>query len=144
VIYAQPTLNTQVIWRRIFATIIDGIVLGAIVRTLGSIFDVDVPSTSFDMTTLSFGGSLLTAAVVLVHYVTLEGYFGRTLGKLLLGIRVVDENGNRPGFLSALVRTLLRIIDGLAGYLVGVIIAANSKNQRRLGDMAAKTLVVRA
>ncbi|WP_041834141.1 RDD family protein [Actinoplanes sp. N902-109] len=142
--YAPSTLNTHVIWRRIFATLIDAVVLGAAVRAFGRILGVEVPTSSFDLTTLGFGGSLLTAVVVLAYYVGLEGTNGRTVGKYLCGIRVVDEHGNRPGYLSALVRTLLRLIDGIGGYLLGTIVAANSKNQRRLGDMAAKTLVVRA
>jgi uncharacterized RDD family membrane protein YckC len=44
---------------------------------------------------------------------------------------------------AATIRTLLRLVDGLFGYLVGfVVVLASDKNQR-LGDMAAKTLVVR-
>lgn len=145
VIYAQQTsLNVHVTRRRIFATLIDGVILSLIVKILGRIFHVQVPSGSFDLTTLSFGGSVLTAVVVLVYYVVLEGWFGRTAGKFITGIRVVDENGNRPGFLSALVRTLLRLIDGIFAYLVGFVIVVNSARRRRLGDMAAKTLVVRA
>jgi uncharacterized RDD family membrane protein YckC len=82
---------------------------------------------------------------VVLYYVLLEGFTGRTVGKLVVGIRVVDaETGGRPGLVSGLVRTLLRMIDGIFGYLVGLIVVVNSKNRRRLGDMAAKTLVIRA
>ncbi|WP_436535368.1 RDD family protein [Actinoplanes sp. HUAS TT8] len=140
----QPSLNVHVTRRRIFATLIDGVVLSIVLNLLGRIFDVKVPSGTLDLTTLSFGGSLLTAVVVLAYYIVLEGWFGWTVGKLVTGIRVVDENGNRPGFVSALVRTLLRLIDGILAYLVAFIVVVNSSRRRRLGDMAAKTLVVRA
>jgi uncharacterized RDD family membrane protein YckC len=64
---------------------------------------------------------------------------------MLTGIRVVDEaTGYRPSVGSAIIRSLLRIIDGLFAYLVGFVIVVNSQRRRRLGDMAAKTLVVRA
>ncbi|BCY11682.1 RDD family protein [Actinoplanes sp. L3-i22] len=140
----QNSLNVHVTRRRIFATLIDGVVLSVVLNILGRIFDVEVPTGSLDLTTLSFGGSLLTAVVVLAYYIVLEGWFGWTVGKLVTGIRVVDEHGNRPGFVSALVRTLLRMIDGIFAYLVALIIVVNSSRRRRLGDMAAKTLVVRA
>lgn len=144
-IYAQQSsLDVHVTRRRIFATIIDGVVLSVILNILGRILDVEVPTGSLDLTTLSFNGSALAAVVVLVYYTVFEGMSGRTLGKLATGIRVVDENGNQPGFVSALVRTLLRFIDGIGVYLVGFIIVVNSARRRRLGDMAAKTLVVRA
>ena len=102
-----------------------------------------MPSGNLNLTTLSFGGSLLTVVVVLAYYIVLEGWSGRTVGKLIMGIRVVDENGNRPGFVSAVVRTLLRLIDGIFAYLIALLIVVNSSRRRRLGDMAAKTLVVR-
>lgn len=46
--------------------------------------------------------------------------------------------------MSGLVRTLLRLIDGIFGYVLGLLIVVNSDRRRRLGDMAAETLVVRA
>ena len=69
---------------------------------------------------------------------------GRTPGKRAVGIRVVRLHGEPVNFTSAVVRNLLRLVDGLPfGYLVGMIcILASSKNQR-LGDMAAGTLVMR-
>ena len=141
--YAQP--NVHVTGRRIVATIIDGIVLGALGSGLTSAYGADRTSSGFDLTTLSFDGSLVLAAVVLLYYTLLEGATGRTVGKFITGIRVVDaQTGRNPGLLAALVRTLLRLIDGILAYLVGFLIVINSDSRRRLGDMAAKTLVVRA
>ncbi|GAA1634649.1 RDD family protein [Actinoplanes couchii] len=137
--HPQPSLNTRVTGRRIVATIIDSIVLGVLINVLG----VDVPTGGRDLTQLSFNGSLTVAVVVLGYYILLEGTTGRTVGKYATGIRVVSREGGSAGLVSAVVRTALRIIDGLAGYLVGLIIVVNSGQRRRLGDMAAKTLVVR-
>jgi uncharacterized RDD family membrane protein YckC len=97
------------------------------------------------MTTLTYNGSLGLGVIVVLYYVLLEGLTGRTVGKLVTGIRVIDaQTGGVPGLLSGLLRTVLRLIDGIFAYLVGFIVVLNSDRRRRLGDMAAKTLVVRA
>jgi uncharacterized RDD family membrane protein YckC len=81
--------------------------------------------------------------LALCYYVLAEGLTGRTLGKRIVGIRVVGEDGADITFGAALVRNLLRIVDGLLGYLVGVIFALTSPRRQRLGDRAAHTVVVR-
>ncbi|MGK5681443.1 RDD family protein [Actinoplanes sp. URMC 104] len=142
--YAATTLDVRVTGRRIVATFVDALVFAFFSWVLERVFGLE-GADGFDLTTLSNTGTLWLSLVVLLYYVLLEGLTGRTLGKLVSGIRVVDAgSGGRPGLLSGLVRTLLRMIDGLLGYLVGLIIVVNSANRRRLGDMAAKTLVVRA
>ena len=87
--------------------------------------------------------ALLFVAVFL-YYPLMEGYLGRTLGKMLFGIKVVrEDNGGVPGLGAAALRTVLRIIDGMFFYAVAFVsVLATQKNQR-LGDMAAHTLVVR-
>jgi uncharacterized RDD family membrane protein YckC len=125
--------------RRVVATLVDALVLGA----FASVVNGDRES-GYDLTTLS-ADSLWVLLGVVMYYVLLEGFTGRTVGKLVTGIRVVDaDTGGRPGLLSAVARTALRLVDGLFGYVVGLIIVVNSDRRRRLGDMAAKTLVVRA
>lgn len=75
-----------------------------------------------------------------------EGYYGATLGKILVNLRVVNaRTGAAPGYLSALIRTLFRPVDGFPGlYLLGAVVAALSPSGERLGDRFAKTRVVRA
>lgn len=83
-------------------------------------------------------------AVVLL-YSALQGATGVTPGKAVFGIKVVDEQGRRPGFGKSLLRTVLWVIDlfpwcipGLLGFITGL----TTKGHRRVGDMAAKTFVV--
>lgn len=144
--YASSAPNVRVTGRRVVATLIDGLVFGVVQSILAAVMNTGESSSSgFDLTTLSTGGSFTLLLVVALYYVVLEGYFGFTVGKLVTGIRVVDaETGGRPGFLAAVARTALRLIDGFFGYLVALIVVVNSDRRRRLGDMAAKTLVVRA
>ena len=55
----------------------------------------------------------------------------------------MDEGGGHVGFGAAVVRNLLRLVDGLFFYLVGALFAFSSPRAQRLGDRAAHTVVVR-
>jgi uncharacterized RDD family membrane protein YckC len=45
-----------------------------------------------------------------VYYISLESLFGRTLGKALVGTRVLSNDGKVPGFASIVIRTASRFI----------------------------------
>lgn len=86
------------------------------------------------------------AAVVLaflVYLVFFEGVLGATAGKIILGLRVKSVEGASCGFSRALVRNLLRLVDGIGVYLVALIVALVTKKKQRVGDLAAHTIVVR-
>ena len=69
---------------------------------------------------------------------------GRTLGKYLVGLRVVGMEGQPLDARSAMVRNLLRAVDVLpSGYAIGLITLLTSRYGQRLGDHAAGTLVIR-
>jgi hypothetical protein len=69
---------------------------------------------------------------------------GQTVGKRMVGIRVVSAQGVPIGFGAAALRNLLRVVDILPGiYLVGAASVLRDARGRRLGDMAADTVVVR-
>jgi uncharacterized RDD family membrane protein YckC len=77
------------------------------------------------------------------YYVLCEAATGATLGKRMVGIHVVGEDGEHLTFVASLVRNLVRLVDCLFFYLVGGIFALTSPHGQRLGDRAAHTLVVR-
>jgi len=85
----------------------------------------------------------LLLALGLGYYVVCEAATGATLGKRLVGIRVVGEDGEHVTFSAAVVRNLLRVIDALFFYLIGFLFALASTRGQRLGDRAAHTVVVR-
>lgn len=82
--------------------------------------------------------------VAILYFPIGEGLWGRTVGKLVTGLIVVDEAGRPPGILKATIRTVLRLIEVIWVPLVAVIAVACSEKRRRLGDMVARTYVVRA
>ena len=80
----------------------------------------------------------------ILYFAYFESSSGQTPGKKLVNIKVTKENGGKVTLEEALLRTILRIIDGLALYLLGFIVVLVSEKKQRLGDMAAKTIVVKA
>jgi uncharacterized RDD family membrane protein YckC len=89
--------------------------------------------------------ALLTAEflnlVTLFLYLWLmEATFGATLGKAMVGIRVVLTS-ERNRLAACAIRNLLRIVDGLGFYLLGAVVAGCSKTHRRLGDVGGSTVV---
>lgn len=83
----------------------------------------------------------LNAAILFLYGWLLEAGCGATLGKALVGIRVVGSEG-RGIFSSCAIRNALRIVDGLGFYLVGFLVAACSGIRQRTGDIYAQTAVI--
>ncbi|MDR2072241.1 MAG: RDD family protein [Spirochaetaceae bacterium] len=68
---------------------------------------------------------------------------GQSLGKKIMGIRVVRSDGFPVDPGSSLIRNLLRFVDSFMGlFIIGFISMAASPGFRRLGDWAGGTLVV--
>jgi uncharacterized RDD family membrane protein YckC len=97
-------------------------------------------------TLLVFGllaaAAFLWGLLVLTAYSYLEGRFGKTPGKWLLGIRVLGTDLRPCGFGRAFLRNLLTFVDGFFSFLVGALLVALTENWQRLGDLAARTIVV--
>lgn len=92
-----------------------------------------------------------TALLILGYFVLVWGYYalfeafrnGQTPGKRVMKIRVIKDSGRQITFFEALARNLLRVIDTLPGaYLTGVISILVTKQNKRLGDLVAGTIVV--
>jgi uncharacterized RDD family membrane protein YckC len=77
------------------------------------------------------------------YYVVFEVLTGWTIGKLVMGLRVVAEDGDSISWGQALGRNLLRLVDSLFFYLIGAIFVWSSSKRQRLGDRAANTFVIR-
>jgi uncharacterized RDD family membrane protein YckC len=145
---AAPVAASQdVTGIRIVAGIIDAIVLVVVFVVMSALFG-DADSNGDDGSGFSVSLSGLPFILFIVisfgYYFVLEAYNqGQTLGKKLMGIRVVAVEGALdPGKVA--IRTVLRIVDGFLFYLVAVIVIVVSQRKQRVGDMAAGTLVVKA
>jgi len=68
---------------------------------------------------------------------------GRSPGKQLLGLQVLHDDGTPVGWAASLTRNLLRVVDLLPfGYSLGILSCLAHPTFKRLGDLAAGTLVV--
>lgn len=94
----------------------------------------------FTLASILVGGSLSLVFGFLYVWI-LEAGLGSTLGKAILGIGVVNNSG-RSALAASAIRNLLRVVDGLAFYLVGALVASCSKFRRRIGDVCAGTYVI--
>ncbi|MFC1937605.1 RDD family protein [Chloroflexota bacterium] len=80
--------------------------------------------------------------VIFAYFILMEAYAGWTVGKKMLGMKVMDGEGGRIGLYKATVRNLLRLVDGLPAFnILGIILIATSPGEQRFGDRIAKTYV---
>ena len=137
--HPTPKLGTSgdVIWHRVLAYVIDSVLMGLIwgVAVLAG-------------TALGDTGSLLLVLVgvvaTLVYGFLLEGLYGYTPGKYLLGLVVVKSDGSNCTVGASILRNLLWIVDALptANLVAMVLILVTDENQR-VGDLVADTVVVK-
>ncbi len=95
-------------------------------------------------------GKWMTAAVIILLFCLYWGYFaifealwnGQTPGKRQAKIRVISASGRPITVFESIARNFMRAIDSQLLYVVGAVSIAVDKNNRRLGDMVAGTVVV--
>jgi uncharacterized RDD family membrane protein YckC len=124
-------------------------VLGLVVAALAFGGSVVLAALGFNDELL---GSLMIALFALGLFCVLIGYFllfeilwsGQTPGKRIVGARVLRENGYPIRPVEAVIRNLVRIVDGMPiFYAIGLITMLLNRRAKRLGDFAAGTIVVR-
>lgn len=134
------TMTIAGIGSRSLGWLLDGLLIGLALVLLGFVSATTVNADSL----LAMG--LLSLAVLLVPFAYVVGFEtlngGRTLGKMAAGIKVVRLTGGPVGFGSAVIRALFVPIDFLF-FGVGIVAMFVSGRSQRLGDLAARTVVVR-
>ena len=130
---------------------------GPVTRFMGWVIDLACISAISSILNILFkiigiiSHDIAMAVGILSYFVISTGYSiatewywqGQTLGKRLLKLRVMDEQGLRLQFSQIVIRNLLRFVDSLPlFYMVGGMACLISKKAQRLGDFAANTLVV--
>jgi uncharacterized RDD family membrane protein YckC len=130
--------------RRIAAALIDAaiiaILLVLVAKGLG-----EEGSTKRSLWAETEGGPrTLFLLLTFVYFFATEAAWGQTLGKRVMKLRVVAEDGGRLSAGASAIRNLVRFVDALPVlYIVGAItFFATGQRRARLGDLAAKTKVV--
>lgn len=96
--------------------------------------------------------TIATLILVIGSFVVIFGYFwlseglwsGQTVGKKVFRLRAVGDRGEPLTFAQSAIRNIVRIVDFLPyGYGVGTIVLFANGKGKRLGDLAAGTIVVK-
>jgi len=131
---------------RIAAALIDLFLLAGVLAILAAaVGQANVSGGNFSVY-LTGTWAVAFLALALGYYFVLEAWAGQTVGKRLLGLRVLSAEGARPSVWAVAGRTLLRIVDWLPFlYVAGFItMLATGTRRQRIGDLAARTAVARA
>ncbi len=109
------------------------------VRTIFGLGELDVVGRFFLLY------AFVLPLLIVAYHSLLEGLWGgQTIGKKLLGLRVIRNDGTVPDLAASLIRNALRLIDYMPCTCgVGFTVMLLSAQFRRLGDYAAGTLVIR-
>jgi len=127
----------DVIWQRVLAFFIDAIPIVAILGAPVLIW------TAFGE--IGFLVSSIVGFVAIFVYVfLLEGLYGYTPGKYVLGLVVVKSDGSNCTITASILRNLLWLVDQLPGLnLVAMVSILVTDDNQRVGDLVADTVVVR-
>lgn len=137
-------LNLAGLGSRIAASVIDALILGLllILAAFGMFALVDRMGSPL----LAIGiGWLIALLLTIGYFVAFEVFNeGRTPGKTMFSIRVLGIDGEPVAFGPSVVRNLLRLVDLFPALpVLGAIAILVSERNQRLGDLAARTIVVR-
>jgi len=129
---------------RFLAQLIDSLILTAIlivVYIVILVIGISLHDQQLTIVLLILAGFVITFFYFLIAEAT---FAGQTPGKRALKLRVVGDQGQPITFSQALIRNLVRLVDFLPAYYgVGLVTLFINGRGKRLGDLAAGTLVVR-
>jgi uncharacterized RDD family membrane protein YckC len=120
--------------KRLIAGLIDSLIIGlvwlAILEALHRGIDAEFTNFAY------------LAAVTFAYYFLQESLFSLTIGKRLLGLRILGKGGDPISIQESLLRNILRFVDWLPFlYILGALSVAISGKRQRLGDLVAGTFV---
>ncbi len=160
-------------YRRLISLLIDVLFEYIYIRIANSIYESIVSNSGggvdsgYNMQAI---GMLLFLPVLMYHLILEITMNGQSIGKKLMGIRVVNENGGRPSISQFLIRWLLRVSDlwialilillvvypigenlettflilaALAFLITDICLVISTKKSQRIGDILAKTILIR-
>lgn len=144
----QARLGTQedATVSRLIAFVVDavliGVVLGVVLGVVGAVLGGLLGRTGGLLTGLL---APLGGLAVLVYFIYMEGAYGQTIGKRLMGVVVVKDDGSDCDMRASAIRNVVRIVDALPTlYIVGLaVMFLVGDDRQRVGDILANTLVVK-
>lgn len=124
---------------RVLAFLVDFFIFWLIGMVIGYFYGVQQEGEiGFELTGLP---ALILFAFGFLLWPISEGLFGKTIGKRILKLKVVSEDYQDINIMKAFIRFLLGLVDYIL--LIGLIIASNNEKKQRIGDLVAKTIVIK-
>jgi uncharacterized RDD family membrane protein YckC len=127
-------------WLRVWAYLIDLIVIGSITRLIVKpvfkMLDISLVEGSMFAPI-----SILSAIVFYGYFVLMTKFFSQTIGKMVLGIKVIDLKGHRPSWGTILFRELIGRFISSTIFILYIVVAFTTKKQG-IHDLFADTTVV--
>lgn len=139
-------------WRRYFAYLVDSFLTGLItggLLFLGFFLALDAnPNATLDQLILEFDATLwvlngASILILIVYYVGCWALGGQTVGKWLLGIKVVGDDGQPPSLAASIIRYLGYLLNNIV-FSIGFLLIAFDQRKQGWHDKMAHTFVVPA
>jgi uncharacterized RDD family membrane protein YckC len=135
-------LDTRVTGRRVIQYIIDYLITGIVASVILWALDRGHGAGNAVLVVI---GAIIDAAWYFWYWVYRPYRAnGQSFGMQLLGLRVISKDGGPASMVQLLIRAILLIVDTFLWGLVGLVTIVCSRYRQRVGDHAARTLVVRA
>lgn len=129
-------------WMRFWAFLVDLIIVGSINMIILSPFNLSEQSDILFGTLTIYG--LITSVVFYLYFLLMTKYFSQTIGKMIIGIRVIREDGRAPEWSDLLFREVIgRFIHTVFSLLnLLYLIVGFTSEKEGIHDMLARTRVI--
>ena len=144
----DSTLSQAVVysgfWRRVAASLIDSVILGVVGAILGIVLGLAMVSGGTDDTeVVELTGNVVGLFLGWLYYALMESSSKQaTIGKMVMGIKVTDLEGNQISFARASGRHFGKIISSLI-LAIGYLMMLWTEKKQTLHDKMAGCLVVK-
>lgn len=154
-------------YRRLLALLIDGLIIFCYIKIAEWLFDSMVKNSDFSSDSLHdlFGWKLIFQVPFLIYFPLQEITMnGQSVGKKIMSLRVVNENGGRASISQFMIRWLIRdvwflflfwyaiefknnesiflVILIISYFITEIILVVTSQKGQRLGDILAHTIII--
>jgi uncharacterized RDD family membrane protein YckC len=128
-------------WIRVVAYIIDGILLTIVCGVVDRLLGINILTTDWDH--YDPLANVISLVIGWLYFALLESSErGATVGKMVMGLRVVTSDGQRLSFMNATGRYFAKILSAII-FCIGFIMVAFTDKKRGLHDIIAGTLVIK-
>lgn len=148
-VVVKPTLTKQMVytqkpagfWMRFWAFLID---LGVIAAVIGIVINpiFHLMNWSFDESMWYAPIGIISGVVYYAYFVLMTKFLSQTVGKMVFGLKVKKENGEKLDWLTVLFREAIGRFISNAFFKIPYLLVVFSPNHKAIHDFAADTFVV--